>query len=84
MNKIKFPLIATSLLLLLYHTLNFIGANSNLIILLFVMSPLAVIWMVYRVLKDGTPCNKTWDDSFYEDHSYRRNGKEEMNHSVKI
>ena len=78
MNKIRFPIIAVTLFMLIYNALPFLGASQDLIIALFIISPFAVIWMVYRILKDGSPSSKTWDDYFYEDHAYRRNGKEEL------
>jgi hypothetical protein len=78
MNKLRFPIIAVTLFMLIYNTLPFLGTGDNWIIALFIISPFPVIWMAYRILKDGTPSGKTWDDHFYEDHAYRRNGKEEL------
>ena len=77
MNKIRFPIITVSLFMLIYNALPFFGASKDWIIALFIISPFPVIWMVYRILKDGSPSGKTWDEYFYEDHAYRRNGKEE-------
>ena len=79
MGKIKFPVVTVTFFVVIYNALPFFGASNSVILALFAISPFPVIWMVYRILKDGTPTNKTWDDYFYEDHSYRRNGKEELN-----
>ena len=78
MKKIRFPIISVTLFMLIYNALPFLGASPDWVIALFIISPFPVIWMIYRILKDGTPSNKTWDDYFYEDHAYRRNGKEEL------
>ena len=78
MARIKIPVIGVTLFMVIYNLLPFFGVHSNLIIALFIVSPFAVIWMVYAVLKNGTPSQKTWDEHFYEDYDYRRNGKEEL------
>lgn len=64
--------------MVIYNLLPFFNVSSNVIVALFIVSPFAVIWMVYCVLKNGKPSEKNWDDYFYEDYDYRRNGKEEM------
>ena len=80
--KIWVPIIIVTLFMLGYNSLPFWGANMGLIVVLFFVSPSPVIWMVYRILKDGKHSDKTWEDYFYEDHPYRRNGREELtNHA---
>lgn len=76
MEKIAIPVISTSLLLVVFTTLGFFEADMDIILAVFLISPFAIIWMVYQVLKSGTPSHKTWDEYFYEDFDYRRNGKE--------
>lgn len=78
MKPILFPIILVTVFAVVYNLLPYLGANENQIAALFAISPFAVIWMVYRILKDGIPSEKTWDEHFYEDHPYKRNGKEEM------
>lgn len=78
MSRIKFPVISVTLFMVIYNLLPFFNVSSNVIVALFIVSPFAVIWMVYCVLKNGKPSEKNWDDYFYEDYDYRRNGKEEM------
>jgi hypothetical protein len=78
MDKIRIPVAVVTFFAVIYNALPLIAANDSLIVALFAVSPFPVIWMVYHILKDGTPPSKTWDDYFYEDHSYRRNGKEEL------
>lgn len=79
MSKIKFPIITVTLFMVIYNLLPFFNVNTDGIVALFILSPFAMIWMVYSVLKYGTPSKKTWDEYFYEDYNYRRNGKEELN-----
>jgi membrane protein implicated in regulation of membrane protease activity len=78
MKKIKVPVFLVTALAVIYQLSPFIGFNKQLIFLLFLILPFAMIWMVYRILKDGTPTEKTWEEFFYEDHHYKRIGKEEM------
>ena len=75
--KIWVPIIVVTIFMLGYNSLPFWGANIGLIVVLFFASPFPVIWMVYRILKDGKPSDKTWEDYFYEDHPYKRNGRED-------
>lgn len=80
--KTWFPIIVVTLFMLVYNSLPFWGSNMGLIVVLFYLSPFPVIWMVYRILKDGKASEKTWEEYFYEDYSYKRNGREELtNHS---
>lgn len=78
MSRIKFPIISVTLFMVIYNLLPFFNVSSNVIVALFIVSPFAVIWMVYCILKNGKPSEKNWDDYFYEDYNYRRNGKEEL------
>lgn len=77
MKKIKFPILLVTLLVVIFNSLAFFDMDGRVITVLFAIAPFTVLWMVYRVLKDGTPADETWDDHFYEDHHYRRNGKED-------
>ncbi|MEJ2005626.1 MAG: hypothetical protein P8X57_11825 [Cyclobacteriaceae bacterium] len=38
-----------------------------IIFTLFMMLNFFTIWMVIRILKDGTPTDKTFEDYWYED-----------------
>jgi hypothetical protein len=39
---------------------------------IFIASPFLIIWMVYRVLRAKPVSDKTFQEHFYEDHSYKR------------
>jgi len=37
------------------------------------LSPILVIWLAVKTLKDPNPSNNTFEDRFYEDLDYQRN-----------
>lgn len=78
MKQIKVPVFLVTALAVIYQLSPYIGFNAQLIFLLFLLLPFAMIWMVYRILKVGAPIEKTWEEYFYEDHAYKRRGREEM------
>ncbi len=78
MKNILFPIELVTAFAIFYNALPFFNVNEEIIVALFAISPFAVTWMVYRVLKDGTPGTKKFDEYFYEDHHYRRNVPREM------
>ena len=43
---------------------------------MFLLSPFVVIYMAYTILKYGKPSKFTFDEKFYDDHEYMRNGIE--------
>jgi hypothetical protein len=49
---------------------------DDVIFTMFVLSPCLVIYMVYVVLKSGKPSGDTFNEKFYDDWDYRRNGSE--------
>lgn len=61
-----------------YQAAPFIGIGNDVVFAMFFLSPFLVIYMAYVVLKNGRPSNSTFDEKFYDDWDYRRNGKEEM------
>lgn len=72
MKNIQIPILLTTFYLVLYVAcLELLGAGS-ISLILFGFSPVILIWMVIRVLKDGVPSGKKFDDHFYDDHNYTR------------
>ena len=51
---------------------------DDIIFTMFFLSPFLIISMVYVVLKYGKPSGDTFDEKFYDDWDYRRNGSEEL------
>jgi hypothetical protein len=78
MKQLKVPVLFVSTLVLIYALSPQLGFSDRAVYLFFLLLPFPVIWMVYRILKDGTPTAKTWEEHFYEDHPYKRRGREEM------
>lgn len=78
MKQLKAPVFFVSILVLIYAVSPQIGFSDSAVILFSLLLPVPVIWMVYRILKEGTPTTKTWEEHFYEDHTYKRRGREEM------
>ncbi|MBI1183062.1 hypothetical protein GC194_02230 [bacterium] len=71
MKAIKTPLFITSIFLLL-HTFFPLFAPYLVVVFSLMLAPFLVIWLVYRVLKDGEPSHKTFTEYFYEDEEIKR------------
>jgi membrane protein implicated in regulation of membrane protease activity len=67
MEKIIFPLALTSLVLVMYCLACLFLIPFPMVISLFLGLHVLLLWMVYRVLKDGTPSKYTFDEKWYED-----------------
>lgn len=72
MDAIKTPIYATTFLLFTLALAPFFGVPDVAIIVVTALSPLVVIWMVVRVLKDGTAPTQHFSDQFYEDYAAKR------------
>jgi hypothetical protein len=85
MEKIRIPILLSSLYLLVYTLSTVVPVHLVIPLTLFSLSPIIVIWMVYKVLKDGEESTLTFDEAFYEDHPYRRVGtpQNKLNKSIK-
>jgi hypothetical protein len=55
-----------------------LNLGDGLIFTLFSGSPFLIIYMAYMILKYGKPSTSTFDEKFYDDLDYQRNGEEEM------
>lgn len=65
MERIKKPILITTVVWLLAQMSPILG-SGGIVMLATVITFVMVIWMVIRVLKDGTPSDQTFDDQFYE------------------
>ncbi len=54
MNRSVIVAIIATLYLLVYVILYVLGAGSGLVTILFTLSPLVVLWLVFTVLKDDS------------------------------
>ncbi|HBH23333.1 MAG TPA: hypothetical protein DDY13_07905 [Cytophagales bacterium] len=67
MEKIKFPILFTTYFIIILNLLPFLGVAYAIIAGMLFVAPFIVIWMVWRVLKDGIPSEHTFDEVWYED-----------------
>jgi len=72
MKNLEVPVGITSAVLFLYVISPYITPIFAVIFSLFLITNILVIWMVIRILKDGTPSTKTFDEYFYEESVTKR------------
>ena len=73
MKKIKWPVLLVTAFAVSYQFTPYLGFSDQVIISLFMISPIPVLWMAYKILKDGLPSGRTFDEYFYDDLDYTRN-----------
>jgi hypothetical protein len=78
MKKLPLVINLVTLYLIIYQVMWVTEMNTQIVSVLFLLSPLPVLYMVYVILVHGKPSGETFDDKFYDDWDYRRNGKEEL------
>jgi hypothetical protein len=78
MKNVNVVVSAVTIYALLYQLAILMGAGDELIFTMFSLSPFLVGYMVYVILKYGVAPKETFDEKFYCDWDYRRNGREEM------
>ncbi len=66
MKKLIFPISFTTFIALLYVIAAGFNFPYPLVAALFVAFPIALIWMVVKILKDGEHSGKTFEEDFYE------------------
>lgn len=57
----------TTIYLVLFVALVTSGFGLQIAMLMFSLSPILIVWMVIRVLKDDFKSKKTFSEYFYED-----------------
>jgi hypothetical protein len=67
MKKTKSIIFATTGLVLIYCVVASLSENFALVFLLFVAVLSLFFYMVFVILKDAPPPNKTFDQYFYDD-----------------
>ena len=73
MEKIKWPVTLVTAYLLFYLLAPYLGFNDGIVILMYLFAPVAVIWMVIKILRQGIPSRRSFEDYFYEDLDEKRN-----------
>ncbi len=67
MKAVQFPIFASTFVLLLYIISVVTNMAFAIIFMLFTLGNVVMVWMVIRVLKDGTPSPHTFEEQWYED-----------------
>ena len=67
MDKIKAPIAITTIILVVYSFSTQLDISYSIIFTLFILANAVFLWMVFKILKDGQPSEKSFDDYFYED-----------------
>jgi hypothetical protein len=78
MNRSQVVVIAVTFYALVFQAAPWLGLSEGIIFTMFCLAPFAMIYMVYMVLRFGEPSDHTFEERFYDDWDYERNGKEEM------
>jgi len=78
MKKVPVVITIATLYALFFQLTPYIGIPDRLIFGIFLLSPFVVLYMAYVILKYGKPSAYTFEERFYDDYDYVRNGREEM------
>lgn len=76
MKKPKISIVVATVYLLLFLLALNTGISLTIIFGMLSVSPFFILYMVYNVLKYGKPSQHTFEERFYDDWDYTRNGKE--------
>ena len=72
MKNYLFPVLLLTGYLIIYITVIGLNLSIGLFLFMFIVSPILIIWMVYRVLSSEVGLDHTFEDKWYEDGEYRR------------
>ena len=78
MKKVPFVISIVTLYAIFFNMAPHMGISLEIIFAMFFLSPFLILYMAYVILKYGKPSGNTFEERFYDDWDYRRNGKEEM------
>ena len=76
MKKVPIVIAIVSLYAFFFQITPYIGVSDNIIFLMLCLAPFLVLYMAYVILKYGKPSRYTFEERFYDDFDYIRNGKE--------
>jgi hypothetical protein len=78
MKKVTVTIFIVTLYALFFQATPYIGIPDRFIFGMFLLSPFVVLYMAYVILKHGKPSSYTFEERFYDDYDYVRNGREQM------
>ena len=77
MKKPKIAIAIVTIYLIIFQLLLQLNIDISVIFSMLAFAPFIILYMVYVILKYGKPSEHTFDERFYDDWDYVRNGKEE-------
>lgn len=81
MKRVTLITTIVTLYAVFYQLTPVLGFSEKVIYSMFMISPFLVGWMAYNIIRYGKPSERSFNDYFYDDWDYKRNGKEELNES---
>ena len=72
MKKPAVVIAFATLFVILFNASPHLGIPDEMIIAMFILSPVVVIYMVYVILKYGKPSKHTFEERFYDDYDHTR------------
>ena len=79
MKNVSYVIAIATLYALVFQVLIFTEGSDTIIFAMFAFSPFVILYMTYVILKYGKPSRHTFDERFYDDFNYVRNGREKLN-----
>jgi hypothetical protein len=67
MKNYLFPVYLVTSFLIIYVTAIQVNLNTGIILFFFSLSPLPVLWMVYKVLTADVEVTSTFEEKWYDD-----------------
>ncbi|MCH7397393.1 hypothetical protein MM236_05310 [Belliella sp. DSM 107340] len=67
MKNFLSPIYWVTAILIIYVTFLFTNINISVILFIFSISPLLILWMVYKVLTADVEVESTFEEKWYED-----------------
>lgn len=70
MQKIKWLIGIVTTYLIIYQSAAFMGFSDNIVVAMCLASSFLLLWMMYKILKNGIPSERTFEEYFYDDYDY--------------
>ena len=67
MKRVPVVITLVTLFAAIYHLAPYIGVSDTAIFIMFLISPILVLYMAYVILKHGRPSGHTFDERYCED-----------------
>ncbi|MEO8413239.1 MAG: hypothetical protein ABI472_06250 [Ginsengibacter sp.] len=82
MKKPYVAIAGVTIYLIIFQLLIQTGADIRLIFVMWSVSPVMILYMVFVILKYGEPSKYDFGERFYDDVDYVRNGDETMKNQL--